>query len=197
MFGSKGIVVKCTAAIFFRTEDWGKRTELLLPWRDLMMADLWKILLWHSGPAWMLVSMNFLYPFSLLQFEFSASGTPEDPGSLSMVGQKPVILFRHSHLKSAFSLSESLNWLNIQQHTILLLVENLYIACSLRKQHPQRNSRERPLFWLVDYTGGSTRLDLTIRLPLSELYGTTWMYNHGWGTFARLLKYGAVYSLMK
>lgn len=124
----------------------------------------------------------FCIPFSLLQFEFSPSGTLRNmPGSLSMVGQKPVILCRYSYLKSAFSLLESLNMLNIQQHTILLLVENLYVAWSLRKQptlrdatasfSPQNVWNSSPkkfswatTFWVVDYTGGSTRLDLTIRL---------------------------------
>ena len=138
----------------------------------------------------------FCIPFSVLQFELFPSGAPDDPGALSMVGQKPVILCRHSYLKSAFSLSESLNMLNIhslrrrrskpsiytngldecvgrlqrrlniQQHTILLLVENLYVACSLRKQptlrdatasfSPQNvwNSSPKKFSWATTFLGG-------------------------------------------
>ena len=156
----------------------------------------------------------FCIPFSPLQFEVSPTGTPENPSSLSMVGKKPVILCRHSYLKSAFSLSESLNRLNMQQHTMWLLVENPYVACSLRKQPTLRDATASlsprrlkliPKEILVSdhFFGWSTIRE--VRLDWILLYGyfphsftgITWMYNHGWGTFARLLKYGAVYSLMK
>ena len=83
----------------------------------------------------------FVSPFHYCSLNFlRVAHLRNMPGSLSMVGQKPVILCRYSYLKSAFSLSESLNMLNIQQHTILLLVENLYVACSLRKQPTLRDA---------------------------------------------------------
>ena len=191
MLGSKGIVVKWTAAIsamhlfsYGGLVDWGKRTELLLPWpawfdyRWLMKNP--SLTQWSSLNAGF--DDFFVSPFHYCSLNFlRVAHLRNMPGSLSMVGQKPVILCRYSYLKSAFSLSESLNMLNIQQHTILLLVENLYVACSLRKQptlrdatasfSPQNVWNSSPkkfswatTFWVVDYTGGSTRLDLTIRL---------------------------------
>ena len=150
MLGSKGIVVKCTAVIsamhlfsYGGLVDWGKRTELLLPWpawfdyRWLMKNP--SLTQWSSLNAGF--DEFFVSPFHYCSLTFlRVAHLRNMPGSLSIVGQKPVILCRYSYLKSAFSLSESLNMLNIQQHTILLLVENLYVECSLRKQPTLRDA---------------------------------------------------------
>lgn len=168
MLASKGIVVKCTAAIFYRTLRRLGVSALNFFYHDV----IWLSLTYEKSFSDTVVQLEcwfrwiFCIPFSPLQFEVSPTGTPENPSSLSMVGKKPVILCRHSYLKSAFSLSESLNRLNMQQHTMWLLVENPYVACSLRKQPTLRdatascsprnvwNSSPKKFSWATTFLGG-------------------------------------------